>query len=189
MDFLIVIVVAAAAFGLFFLLDKGFTKLFRGKAQHRTGLSVRLSKRYASLGLIVAVLGIAAVFAGIGGSWLLIAGGGLLILVGTGLVIYYMTFGIFYDADSFILMTFGKGSKTYQFRDICGQQLYNSSGNIVVELYLSDGRTVQLQSVMEGAFAFLDKAFEGWLRQTGKTLEDYPFHDPENCCWFPKMEV
>ncbi len=188
MDFLIVILVAAAAFGLFFLLDKGFSKLFRSKAQHRSGLSVRLSKRYASLGLIVAVLGVAAIFAGINGTWLLIAGGALLILVGVGLVVYYMTFGIFYDANSFILMTFGKGSKTYRFADICSQQLYNSAGNIVVELYLSDGRTVQLQSAMEGAFAFLDKAFEGWLRQTGKTREDCAFHDPDNCCWFPKME-
>ena len=42
MDFLIVIAVMAAAFGLFFLIDKGFTKLFRSKAQHKSGKSVRL---------------------------------------------------------------------------------------------------------------------------------------------------
>ena len=62
MDFLIVIAVMAAAFGLFFLIDKGFTKLFRSQAQHFSGKAVRLSKRYGSIGIILVGLGIAAIF-------------------------------------------------------------------------------------------------------------------------------
>ena len=57
--YIALILLMAAIFGLCFLVDKGFTKLFRGKAQHMTGRSVRVNKRYGSLGLIVAVLGIA----------------------------------------------------------------------------------------------------------------------------------
>ena len=59
------ILVIALVFGLCFLVDKGFTKLFRGKVQHQSGKSVRLSKRYGSIGIIMFAIGVAAVFMGI----------------------------------------------------------------------------------------------------------------------------
>ena len=62
MEFVAVILIAAAVFGICYLIDKGFTKLFRSQAQHRSGMSVRLSKRYGSIGLLLVVLGIGAVF-------------------------------------------------------------------------------------------------------------------------------
>ena len=188
MDYIILLVIAAVAFGVLYLIDKSFTKLFRGKAQHKSGLSVRLSKRYGSFGLVITVLGIAAVFTGLDGSWLLLGGGILLGLIGIGLIVYYMTFGVFYDQDSFILMTFGKKDRTYRFADIQTQQLFNSYGNIVIDLHLSDGATVQLHTNMEGVYPFMDTAFSGWLRQTGCTKENCPFYDPHNSCWFPTTE-
>ncbi len=189
MEYVLVIFIAAVAFGIMFLIDKGFTKLFRSQQEHKSGLAVRLSKRYGSIGLILVVLGVAAVFAGLSQSWLLIAGGCLLIVVGIGLVVYYMTFGVFYAEETFILMTFGKKSTTYHYRDIVSQQLYNASGNIVIELHLRDGRAVTLQANMEGVYPFMDKAYAKWLQQTGRREEDCPFHDPENSCWFPPVEV
>ena len=188
MEYIGVLVVAALVFGVCFLVDKGFTKLFRNQAQHMSGLAVRLNKKYGAFGLILAVLGIAGIFAGIGDGWLLIAGGALIVVVGVGLVVYYMTFGVFYDSDSFILTTFGKKSTTYHYRDIKCQQLYNSYGNIVIELHMNDGRTVQLQAGMTGVYPFLDKAFEGWCNQKGIREEDCTFHDPNNSCWFPPVE-
>lgn len=188
MELLVIVLLAAATFGLCYLADKGFTKLFRSKPEHQSGLSVRLSKRYGSIGLILAVLGIAAILIGIGDTWLLPAGGCVLLLMGIALVVYYMTFGIFYNEDSFLLTTFGKKSVTYRYADIQAQQLYNSYGNILIELQLSDGRTIQLQAGMEGVYPFLDKAFEAWLRQTGRQEADCPFHDPANSCWFPPVE-
>ena len=65
--------VAAAVFGICFLVDKGFTKLFRNQSQHHTGKAVRLSKRYGSIGLILAVFGIGVLFAGLPDNWLFIA--------------------------------------------------------------------------------------------------------------------
>ena len=183
-----VLLIAAVVFGLCFLADKQFTKRFRGTKQHKSGRSVRLSKRYGSVGLVLIVLGVAGVFAGFQKNWLMLAGGCLLILTGGCLVIYYMTFGVFYDEEGFVLTTFGKPSKTYRYGDIRSQQLYNSYNNILIELHLADGRAVQLQANMEGVYPFLDKAFYGWLEQNGRTVEDCPFYNPQNSCWFPPEE-
>lgn len=182
------ILIAVAAFAVFYGIDKGFTKIFRGKVQHATGLSVRLNKRYATVGIVISVLGLAAIFTGIREGKALIIGGVILAVMGICLIVYYMTFGLYYDEDSFILTTFGKKSKTYYFREIKSQQLYNSYGNIIIELHLYDGRSVQLQAAMVGVYPFLDAAFEGWLKQRGKTVADCPFHDPDNSCWFPPLE-
>lgn len=189
MEYIAVILVAAAIFGVCFLVDKGFMKLFRSQAQHRSGKAVRLNKRYGSMGLLLAAFGTAVLFAGLKDNALLLICGVIMILVGVGLVVYYMTFGVFYDADSFVLTTFGRRSATYTYGDIQGQKLYVSAGNVVlIELYLRDGRTFQLQSVMEGAYAFLDLAYAAWVRQTGRDPQDCAFHDPQNSCWFPPVE-
>lgn len=189
MEWILVLIIAALVFGVCFLIDKGFSKLFRSQAQHYSGLSVRLNKRYASIGLVLIVLGIAALFAGLQGELLLLIGGAFIALIGIGLVVYYMTFGVFYDEDTFLLTTFGKRSAVYRYSDIAGQQLYNNYGQTVIELHLTDGRTVHLQPAMTGAYAFLDKAFSAWCRQKNIREEDCDFHDADNSCWFPGVEV
>jgi len=190
MNIFTILIIAAATFGICYLFDKGYTNTFRNKVQHHTGLAVRVSKRYAAFGLILGVLGIAAIFTGLSDSTLLIVGGAGVLLVGIGLIVYYMTFGIFYDADSFILTTFGKKSVTYRFSDIQTQQLYLiQGGSTVIELHLTDGRSVSIQSAMEGAYPFLDHAFAAWCRQTGRDPESCSFHDPANSLWFPAQEV
>ncbi len=184
-----VLIIAALTFGVCFLVDKGFSKKFRNKDQHKTGLSVRLSKKYGSFGLILIALGVAAIFSAINGNgWVLGAGGGVVLVVGIGLLVYYMTFGVFYDEDSFVLTTFGKRSTTYRYDQIRGQLLYNASGNILIELHMEDGRTVGLQAGMVGVYPFLDKAFFSWCRQRGLDSENCEFHDPEKSLWFPMME-
>ncbi len=185
MEYVAVLIVAVFVFLICFLVDKGFAKLFRSQQEHKSGLAVRLNKRYGSFGLILAVLGVAALFFG---GWLMIGGGCLLILVGLGLVVYYMSFGVFYDTDTFILTTFGKKSTTYQYRDIKAQQLYTNYKNIVIEIQMTDDRTVQFQSSMTGVYDFMDYAFSAWLRQTGKKKDECPFYDPQNSCWFPTLE-
>lgn len=184
-----VIILATLTFGLCFLADKGFTKLFRGKVQHASGLSVRLSKKYGAFGLVLFTLGLAAIFAGVNGEGTVLAvGGGVVAVVGVGLIVYYMSFGVFYDGDSFVLTTFGRRSTVYRYNQIRGQRLYNSYGNILIELHMTDGRTVGLQAGMEGVYPFLDKAFQGWCDQRGISPESCQFHDPDNSLWFPTME-
>ena len=183
--YIALLIVILAVFGICYLVDKGFAKLFRGRVQHLSGLSVRLNKRFGSFGLIIALLGIGGLFAGLPGNLLLIVGGSLLIVTGTGMVVYYMSFGIYYDSESFLYATFGKKTMEYRFADIQSQLLYTSAGGVIVELHLSDGRAIQLQPSMSGGYEFLDKAFAAWREQTGKTLEECDFHDPANSCWFP----
>lgn len=184
------ILVAALVFGLCCLIDRVFTKTMRGQAQHKTGLSVRFSKRFPIFGLLLTVLGIMGLVYGIGQSTVMVAGGSLILLTGAGLIVYYLTFGVYYDADSFILSTFGKGSAVYRFGDIRGQRLYLiQGGSVMIELQLSDGRTVGLQSAMEGVYPFLDHAFSAWCRQTGRDPENCDFHDPSQSKWFPMEEV
>lgn len=188
MEYLAIILLAAATFGLCWLVDKGFTKLFRSQAQHRSGLAVRLNRKYGAFGLILGVLGLLAIFSGIRESVILLVGGCIVLVMGVCLVIYYMTFGVFYDRESFLLTTFGKRSAVYRYGDIRCQQLYQSYGSVVVELQMTDGRTVQLQAAMPGVYPFLDHAFAAWCAQTGRNAEACPFHDPDNHCWFPKAE-
>ena len=190
MKYLAVVLVAAAVFGLCWLVDKGFTKLFRSQAQHRSGLSVRLNKRYGSIGLVLVVLGLAALFSGLNSKngLVLLIGGGIVIATGIGLVVYYMSFGVFYDDEGFILTAFGKRDVIYAYKDILSQQLYNNQGHILIELHLTDGRVVHLQENMVGAVAFLDHAFSAWCKQTGRSEADCTFHDPGNSCWFPPVE-
>lgn len=189
-EIIAVLILAAAVFGICFLVDKGFTKLFRNQSQHYSGKSVRLNKRYGSVGLIMLVFGLAVLFVGLPGNWLFIAASILFMVVGAGLVVFYMTFGVFYDEESFVLTTFGKKSTTYAYSQIRGQQLYVlQGGGVVIELYMEDGRSFQLQSVMQGTYDFMDKAFHAWLRQTGRKQEECDFYDPQNSCWFPKVGV
>ena len=188
MEYIAVIIVAALVFGVCFLVDRLFTKMFRSQSQHHSGTAVRLSKRYGSFGLIFCLFGIGVLLAGLQDQWLLLAGGILILCLGVGLITYYLSFGVFYDSNSFILTTFGKRSKAYAYKDITGQQLYATTGQqTVIELYLSDGRTFQLQSTMTGVYAFMDHAFAVWLQQTGKCREDCTFYDPQNSCWFPPV--
>ena len=190
MGIVIVLVIAALTFGICYLFDKGYTNTFRNKIQHHSGLAVRLNKRYAIFGLILTVLGILAVCSGIGGDTVLLVGGIAVLLIGLGLITYYLTFGIFYDADTFLYTSFGKKSVEYRFGDILTQQLYVvQGGGIIIELHLKDGKAVSLQSAMEGTDPFLDHAFAAWCRQTGRDPESCDFHDPSQSLWFPAEEV
>lgn len=189
MQWIVIIILAAVTLGICYLVDKGFTRLFRSKPQHASGKAVRLQNHYCSGGVILCVLGVAAVFTGLADSLVLIIGGIFLVIVGICLIVFYVSFGIFYDEDSFILTSFGKGSRTYAYKEIRTQQLYNSYGNItIIELHMEDGSAVQVYSTMKGAYAFMDEAFAGYLRQTGKSRDDCPFYDPGNSCWFPNTE-
>ncbi len=190
MEYVFVAVIIAAVFGICWLVDKGFARIFRSKAQHQSGLAVRLNKRYGSMGLILALLGIAATVYSFPDNTTLRVGGIILFLLGAGLTVYYLTFGIFYDADGFILTTFGKKSKLYRYRDIDCQQLYLvTGGNTTIELHMIDGRSVMLHKMMPDSDRFLDYAFGRWCAEKGLDSAACDFYDRENCRWFPEKEV
>ena len=175
-------------FGICFIVDKLFTKMFRGTQKHQNGKTIRLNKKYGSIGLIMFVLGLSAIFAALPNYWLLLVGGCVLSVTGAGLVMYYMSFGIFYDDDGFLLSVFGRKSKIYRYGEICEQRLYTSYNNLTIELYFVDGRSVQLQATMRGMYSFLDKAALAYLAEYHLTPDSCDFYDPENSKWFPERE-
>ena len=95
MQFVLILFIAAAIFGICFLVDRLFTRLFRSKAQHRSGMAVRAAKRYGIFGVILSVLGIMALCVGIADDSVLLWGGLIVLLMGAGLAAYYLSFGIF----------------------------------------------------------------------------------------------
>ena len=189
MTFFLILLIAAAVFGLCFLVDKTFSKLFRSKAQHRSGRAVRASRRYGLFGVILSVLGIMAACVGISDGSVLLWGGILVLIMGICLAVYYLSFGVFYDGETMLLSRFGKKDVTYRFEQILGQKLYLvQGGNVIIELHMTDGGTVCLQSTMEGVYPFLDTAFAAWCLQTGRDPQSCDFHDPSQSLWFPTVE-
>ena len=79
--------IAALIFGICFLVDKAFARLFRSKAQHRSGKAVRANKRYGVFGVILTVLGIMAICVGITDGPVLVWGGVIVLLMGVCLTV------------------------------------------------------------------------------------------------------
>ena len=185
-----VLIVVAVTFGLCFGLDKGFTKLFRNKAQHRSGMSVRQNKRYGSMGFVLAVIGFAALITTNFDNVALLIGSGILLLVGAGLVVYYLSSGIYYDEDGFLVESLRRKRQTYRYEQIVHQQLYVlQGGGMIVELHMANGKAVQVVSNMSGYREFLNYAFLAWCRQKGINPETCDFHKPEEQLWFPMKEA
>lgn len=184
-----IFIVAGFIFGMCYLVDKSFTKAFRNKAQHRSGLAVRAPKRYGIFGVILTVLGIMAVIIGFSGDKVLRFGGFFVLFLGIYFAAYYLSFGIFYDGESFLVSNLGKKSREYRYEQIKEQQLFIvTGGNVVVELILNDGTSVSLQSTMDGIYPFLDTAFAGWCMQKKMNPQECKFYDPSNSWWFPHEE-
>ena len=189
MTVILILLIAAAVFGVCFLVDRAFSKLFRSKAQHRSGKAVRANKRYGLFGVILSVLGIMAICVGIADGSVLLWGGIIVLLMGLGLAVYYLSFGVFYDGETFLLSRFGKKDVIYRFSDIQGQKLYLvQGGNVIIELHMTGGGIVSLQSTMDGVYPFLDTAFAAWCLQTGRDPQSCDFHDPSQSLWFPTVE-
>ena len=189
MEFFLTLLIAASVFGVCYLVDKSFTKLFRSKAQHMSGLAVRAPKRYGIFGTGLILLGILSVVAGVTQGMILVVGGIFVLAMGIGLAAYYLSYGIFYDGESLLFSQFGKKDRTYLYADIVGQKLYVvTGGTVVVELHMKNGETVSVQSTMDGVYPFLDTAFAGWCLATGREPENCDFHDPSKSLWFPTVE-
>lgn len=180
----------AATFGIMFLLDKGLTKLFRSRQQHRSGTAVRLKKHYGILSLALMILGTLGIVTYFSDKNLILLIGGLLVLPGgAALGIYYLTHGIFYDDEGFLYTSFGNRSEEYRYADIRAQKLYEiQGGTLLVELHMENGKAVSVQTTMEGAPSFLDKAAHARMRQLGLNSHECPWFDETQGQWFPPLE-
>lgn len=183
------LILAALVFGACYLVDKGFAKLFRGKKEHRSGLAVKQNKRNILFGLVLVLLGIAGVLTLVGNSWGFALLSVVVLLMGAALVVSYLSFGIYYDNESFLVCAFAKADRVCRYGDIREQKRYViQGGSVLVELHMADGSVVSVQNTMEGAYPFLDHAFARWCEQRKLDPKDCGFHDPAACRWFPEEE-
>ncbi len=183
------LLLAGIVFGLCYLIDKGFQKLFRNRKQHQSGKSVRLNRNFGITAVLLCFIGAVSVITSGFQPGVLLFGGAAVLLGGLVVCLYLLQFGIYYDEEGILVTTLGKPSVTYAYRDILGQRLYVVTGkSIVVELHMANGKTVAVQTNMEGAYGFLDEAFSRWCSQTGRDPDTCDFHDPANHLWFPKTE-
>lgn len=189
MQAIVILIIAALVFLMCRVVDKLFSKLFRSKAQHRSGMAIRASKRYGIFGVMFCVLGILGIITGCTGESVLTWAGLVVLLMGIALAVHYLSFGIFYDGESFLLCRFGRKSQEHRYDEIVSQKLYVlTGGSTVIELTLKDGSTVSVQSTMDGVYPFMDTAFAGWCMETGRKMEDCDFYDPSKSWWFPHEE-
>lgn len=189
MQAIVILIIAALVFLICRVVDKLFSKLFRSKAQHRSGMAIRASKRYGIFGVMFSVLGILGIITGCTGESVLTWAGLVVLLMGIALAVHYLSFGIFYDGESFLLCRFGRKSQEHRYDEIVSQKLYVlTGGSTVIELTLKDGSTVSVQSTMDGVYPFMDTAFAGWCMETGRKMEDCDFYDPSKSWWFPHEE-
>ena len=184
------LLVIAATFGAMFLIDKGLTRLFRSREQHHSGTAVRLKKHYGILSLAMMILGVLGILTFFfDGNVILLLGGVLVAPGGAVLGIYYLTHGIFYNDESFLYVSFGNRSREYRYGDIRGQKLYEiQGGTLLVELHMADGTAVSVQTSMEGAKTFLDKAAHARMRQLGLNSHECDWFDETKAQWFPPVE-
>lgn len=184
------LILAALVFGACYAVDKGFAKFFRSQKEHKSGLAVKRSKRSATIGIFLAFLGVAGLLSGNSGGkgmWILSV---IMLLLAAVLIGAYLTFGIYYDRETFLVSAFGKQNRTYRYGDIREQKRYVvQGGSMMVELYLTDGGTITVQSNMDGAIPFLDYAFARWCEQKGLEPDACEFHDPGQFLWFPEEEA
>ena len=111
-------------------------------------------------------------------------------VVGIGLIVYYVSFGIYYDEDSFLVSGFGKKDVQYGYGDIRHQLLYTmQGGGTIVELHMVNGDAVQIMSTMPEYEKFLNYAFAHWCKAKGLDPDNCDFHDTQNSIWFPNSEV
>ena len=184
------IVVAVLTFAVMFLLDKGFSRLFRSRSQHKSGLSVKLPKRYGVTAILLGVLGVLVLLqlAKEFDALMLFLGIALLVMA-SGFACYYLGFGIYYDDESFLYSSFGKKTVSYRYADIQAQQLFTvTGGSVAIDLFLPDGKSVGLQSTMVGVYPFLDKACHARMRQLGLNSAECAWFEPSESRWFPPKE-
>lgn len=181
------LILAAGIFACCYAVDKGFAKLFRNRKEHKSGRAVKHNKRAALFGLVLAVLGIAGILAGLGGSLGLLILSAIVLLMAAGLLTYYLGFGIYYDETSFLVSSLTGKPVSRRYGDIQEQKLYVvQGGSVIVELHMADGSAVSIQSTMDGAYPFLDYAFARWCEQRGLDPDSCEFHDPSQYRWFPE---
>ena len=183
---LFLLIVAAVVFGLCFLLDRLFQKLFPKSDLQKSKKTVRMPRRCVVFGILLLTVSF-AVLLFFGSDTLLLIGSIVGMLLGALLLGYYFSFSICYNDEAFLYRDLRHRKTQYTYAQILGQRSLMTRSGINVTLLVADD-SVMLTSAMEGASAFLQHAFFRWCGEKGidpDSVENNPrmltfFPDPDD---------
>ena len=188
MKYLFLLIICAVVFLICFLIDLLLKKLFPKEAIEKGKQVVRLPRRGAIFGVILAFTAL-VVFVRIlpqKMDTLLLIGGIAALLLGAVLLVNYCSFAIYYDEETFLYKDFRHKKTLYHYSQIRGQRSMLTRSGVNTLLFVGE-ESLQLYSAMQGLDSVLNKAFFRWCAVKGidpDSVENNPamltyFPDPE----------
>ncbi len=163
MPWLYLAIIGAVVFALCFLVDLLVKKIARKTSAEQNGKSVRMPRKGAVLGTLMLFLPVVILLFWMpeGGDTLLLVGSIVVFLMGIILLVQYFAFAIYYDDTQFVCKDMHRKKKCYTYDQIRGQRSLQMKSGVHTTLYVADD-VIELDSAMQGAGAFLSKAFFRW---------------------------
>ena len=167
-----------------FLVDMLLKKLQKKKDGAET---VRMPKRSAAFGILLICFAVCAFLFWVpaGELWLQI-GCFVIAAMGAILLVQYSAFSVRYDEDGFTVREFRKAARTFSYAQIEGQRSLLTRSGVHTTLFVA-GDQVTLTSAMDGAQAFLCKAFYKWCA-AHEIEPDSVENNPRMMTYFPDKE-
>lgn len=177
------LIVAAAVFGLCFLVDRLLQKLFPRSELQKSKSTVRMPRRCIVIGVMLLFVSFAVLLFFAAGDALLLIGSIVGMLMGALLIVYYFSFCIYYDDEAFLYRDLRHGKTRYTYGQIRGQRSLMTRSGVNATLFVA-GDSVMLTSVMQGVSAFLQHAFFRWCAEKGVDPDSIE-NDPRMLTFFP----
>ena len=185
MKYVLYLLLIAVIFGLVALVDFVFGKLFPKAKVKKTEKAVRAPRYSFIVGILIVFLGIMGLLFYTEADVFLRIGMVIAMVMGLYMAVNYISFGIFYDDETFTYRTLTKKAVTFRYADITGQRSFLARSGLNVTL-LAGETEVPLNGSMQGVADFMNHAFFAWCRQKGLD-PDAQEYDPRTLRYFPEV--
>lgn len=177
-----VLVVMVLTFALCFGVDLLCKRLRRNRPPRN---QVKPQRKTMAFGIGLSFLGLAIGLNFWSQSTLIAACCVVIFLMGIGLMFIYLTTSIVYDEEGFESKAPFRKTRRFRYGEIRGELALLARSGANAMLYVGE-EEVQLYQSMVGVNDFLQTAYHGWLKQTGRTEEEFPPPNPMYLVWFPE---
>ena len=183
MFYLLLLLFAAAIFGLCFLADKLLKKAF----PKPEGKQVKPPRRGVVFGVVLAFLGLAVAFGFWSkADWPFRICCFAVSAMGVFLLLQYFSFSLVYDESGFYYREKLGKSRHYTYEEILSQRSFLTRSGVNTTLYLESGE-VHLYEALDGIRDFLTTAFYAWCEIKSIKPESIK-NNPEMLTYFPEPE-
>ena len=188
MKYVFLLLFMAAVFGVCRAVDLLIRKFAPKIPQRESGKAVRLPHRSIVFGILLTFFGIASLIGFFEQMKALYRVACIAVTaMGVFLLVQYGSFGVFYDAESFVYRTLRRGKHLFRYGEIIGQRSLLTRSGVNTVLLLRNDEQVVLSESMDGVREFLQFAFHRWCEATGTDPETVK-NNPEMLTYFPETE-